>query len=329
MIKLILGLVLVISSVQNSFLQGQIEGTLNLDSVWAPMAYLSLIPDFEDMNSMSYNMIIETAKIDSQGNFSFKTDYLPVEDHLYRIHVSRKDDSPISIIIGGKEENHFFLIANSQSNVVIKSGDSISFLNGLAFEGYQPNKAVQEINTISNYLDSTDLEDTRMKREFIYEAVNEKLRIYADSCSHPLVSLYALYSCQYGVNLSQDEEYFSNYLNIWKKDKSEYFKALRKQFPVSNKPINAKGLGIAVLFFSLGFGASLLVRRTKKKKKLRWNSLTVQERKIFTLIQEGKSNKEIADGLNIELSTVKTHVNNLYSKLQIKSRKEGMSFVNN
>jgi DNA-binding NarL/FixJ family response regulator len=36
----------------------------------------------------------------------------------------------------------------------------------------------------------------------------------------------------------------------------------------------------------------------------------------------GKSNKEISDELNIGLSTVKSHVNRIYSKLEIKSRKD-------
>jgi DNA-binding CsgD family transcriptional regulator len=37
---------------------------------------------------------------------------------------------------------------------------------------------------------------------------------------------------------------------------------------------------------------------------------------------EGKSNKEISDILLIGLSTVKSHVNSIYSKLGINSRKD-------
>ena len=37
-------------------------------------------------------------------------------------------------------------------------------------------------------------------------------------------------------------------------------------------------------------------------------------------IAEGKSNKEIASELFISLSTVKTHINNLYKKLDVSSR---------
>jgi len=50
--------------------------------------------------------------------------------------------------------------------------------------------------------------------------------------------------------------------------------------------------------------------------------LTSQEIKILQFIQQGKSNKEIAAELFIELSTVKSHINKLYSKLKVKNRRE-------
>ena len=45
------------------------------------------------------------------------------------------------------------------------------------------------------------------------------------------------------------------------------------------------------------------------------------------LIGDGKSNKEIAIELFIELSTVKTHINKLYTKLKIKNRNEARQKV--
>lgn len=50
--------------------------------------------------------------------------------------------------------------------------------------------------------------------------------------------------------------------------------------------------------------------------------LTDRQSEIFKLIIQGKSNKEIMDDLVIELSTLKTHINLIYKKLGIKSRKE-------
>jgi DNA-binding NarL/FixJ family response regulator len=50
--------------------------------------------------------------------------------------------------------------------------------------------------------------------------------------------------------------------------------------------------------------------------------LSSKEMEVFDLILAGKSNKEIAAEQFIEISTVKTHINHIYSKLGVTSRKE-------
>ncbi len=55
--------------------------------------------------------------------------------------------------------------------------------------------------------------------------------------------------------------------------------------------------------------------------------LTPREKEILNLIALGKANQEIAKVLNIEEKTVKNHINNLYSKLQIKSRYQAISYI--
>ena len=48
--------------------------------------------------------------------------------------------------------------------------------------------------------------------------------------------------------------------------------------------------------------------------------LTNREQEVLLLIAEGKSNQEIADSLFITLKTVKTHVSNILSKLEVEDR---------
>lgn len=90
---------------------------------------------------------------------------------------------------------------------------------------------------------------------------------------------------------------------------------------------------VALCFLVAGikFGSGLATKKTGAKNegqeagstyKSQLYSLTARELSIFKLIGAGKSNKEIAEMSYVELSTVKTHVNNLYSKLDIKNRKE-------
>lgn len=52
------------------------------------------------------------------------------------------------------------------------------------------------------------------------------------------------------------------------------------------------------------------------------NGLTERQRKVFDLIISGKTNKEIMAELFIEQSTLKSHINEIYRKLDIKSRSE-------
>lgn len=65
--------------------------------------------------------------------------------------------------------------------------------------------------------------------------------------------------------------------------------------------------------------------RRKNKHKNPLSDLTIQERKVFVLLNEGKTNKEIAEECSVSLSTVKSHVSNIFSKLGISSRKEIMN----
>jgi two-component system, NarL family, nitrate/nitrite response regulator NarL len=55
--------------------------------------------------------------------------------------------------------------------------------------------------------------------------------------------------------------------------------------------------------------------------------LTAREREVLRLIDGGLSNKEIAVRLNIEVSTVKNHVHNLFEKLHVTSRMQAAAHL--
>lgn len=52
------------------------------------------------------------------------------------------------------------------------------------------------------------------------------------------------------------------------------------------------------------------------------SSLTVREKEILGMLLKGKSNKEISDLLCVSIETVKSHLQNIYRKLGVKSRME-------
>jgi DNA-binding CsgD family transcriptional regulator len=49
--------------------------------------------------------------------------------------------------------------------------------------------------------------------------------------------------------------------------------------------------------------------------------LTERQREVYDLIVSGKTNKEIMNELFIEQSTLKSHINQIYKKLNIKNRR--------
>lgn len=54
----------------------------------------------------------------------------------------------------------------------------------------------------------------------------------------------------------------------------------------------------------------------------RFVDVSDREREVLQLIYEGRSNEEIAEQLNMKVTTVKTHVSHLFMKLDASSRNE-------
>lgn len=76
-------------------------------------------------------------------------------------------------------------------------------------------------------------------------------------------------------------------------------------------------IGIILILFSY-FAKS----ETEKEEQVLNFNLTEQEKKIAALIKQKLTNKEIAIELSVSPSTVKTHINNIYKKVDINSRSE-------
>ncbi|NMA75604.1 MAG: helix-turn-helix transcriptional regulator, partial [Bacteroidales bacterium] len=55
--------------------------------------------------------------------------------------------------------------------------------------------------------------------------------------------------------------------------------------------------------------------------------LTVREQEILEIVLDGKSNRQIATELFISENTVRTHIWNIYSKYDVRSRAELISTV--
>jgi DNA-binding CsgD family transcriptional regulator len=318
--KIRLLVLILLGGLQSVVAETVIEGTISIDtSRWAPVAYLSLIPDFTQKNTISYQDIIASSPIAADGTFQFPTEFLPEQDHLYRIHVSKKDAPPASLIIGGKDHNHIFVIAKKNQPVKIFSKGGRSLFGKATITGYHPNRSLQEVLDIKARLDSLDYYGSHHNENFVRQSINNSLRSYADTCQNPLVSLFAVYESDFAKDFALHPDFYNRFVDKWDSENSTYFVAFRNF--IGYRPGIHWMVPVAIFLCSilLVFFIQKLIRHRRKSKMVR---LTLQERKILAHLKSGMSNKEIADACAISVSTVKSHVNNIYAKLGVRSRKE-------
>jgi two-component system, NarL family, response regulator LiaR len=71
----------------------------------------------------------------------------------------------------------------------------------------------------------------------------------------------------------------------------------------------------------------MMVKMRQKKQLLPHEELNSREMEILMLMAEGKTNQDIADELYIALKTVKTHVSNILSKLNVQDRTQAVIYA--
>ena len=88
---------------------------------------------------------------------------------------------------------------------------------------------------------------------------------------------------------------------------------------------------IAVAFMALGAWLALKLRRRPLPEPFEFNrraqetlGLSERELEVLVLIAAGQSNKEIARRLEVSPNTVKTHIGNLFEKLDVQRRTEAV-----
>lgn len=72
--------------------------------------------------------------------------------------------------------------------------------------------------------------------------------------------------------------------------------------------------------------ATALIHATRPSKPS-LSELTEREREVLNLVVQGQSNQQISEALFISISTVKAHISNILSKLQVSSRAEAIAFA--
>lgn len=92
------------------------------------------------------------------------------------------------------------------------------------------------------------------------------------------------------------------------------------------------GLAFIRFFYKEGSGHSKIKNGRRDFDKEEFASkynLSKREMEVINLLNEGKSYREISEELFISLNTVKTHIRNIYPKLDVSSRHEIVNLINN
>ncbi len=92
------------------------------------------------------------------------------------------------------------------------------------------------------------------------------------------------------------------------------------------------GVVIAAIFMVLGVwvGIQLYKRRQATlidQSRAQALQLSARETEVLSLLVDGCSNQEIADRLFVSLNTTKTHLSNIYQKLNVSSRTQAIQKV--
>ena len=338
-------------SYASSWSQFQFQGQVS-EAYRNKPVYLSLIEDYRKTGRVYLDQIIQKTKADSLGQFSFSGEQLPANNHFYRIHTDGCDEEE-------SNQHHFMGQCQTTMSVlfIANNQDTLS----LPLEKYnQEFCEISSTNPSSTYL----LEFEALKEEMILDFVGaehtelaETLKFnkwfdtfhdFAKSTQEPLVELFV-----YGFLSDRSNETYESYKVYVEEHQphinlanalSEYYPKTSYSTQFSGEMIENRDLEderakedrsldfsdfIPLLSFLGLAGVLLLFYKPKLRfsKRSHKENLTSQEQKVVNAIKMGKSNKEIAAELFISLSTVKTHINSIYKKLGVSSRKELLSKI--
>ena len=301
--------------------------------------YLSLL-EFNSLNGISEKQILSSTLTDSLGYFSFEGSLLSEKHALYRIYANINEG------IEGTEKYDTEDLKNFH-NFIFTNNDTIVFEKNKKFWF----SSETNTNSIDNQLGEYEQFVLKLRREFAEiqnkEMINQsssqmlfELKSYIfQKKAHPLISLILIGTLPPSAikqDLKEDPKFYSQLQeNLNSYYENSFYAIQFKDFLVDlNKEETRQelnyykrltyGLGALciLLIVVLAFSILRIKQLSNKNYELADFNLTSQEVTVAELMLENKTNKEIASELFISLNTVKTHIRNLYAKLEVSNRAE-------
>jgi len=192
-------------------------------------------------------------------------------------------------------------------------------------------------NQESNFIDEEKQKFKEFKKQIksvTTEDYLEKIRAYSkDSLKTLAIKLLSIKELNEKKLLQKDislnSEYYVRLLDELKSSEInnlEYFfleRELNSYYLIKIKKKQTLSIILNIIFGVIILVLTYIIYSIKSQKRLTIiEELSNQEKKVKNHIIDGKSNKEIAGELFISLNTVKTHITNIYNKLNVSNRKE-------
>lgn len=322
-----------------------VKGKVNMKGDWQYQIYLATIDKLDDYYSANAKYVINVASIDPEGHFILEGNNLPKEPQFYRLYVVKEEHSEFNVclFVGGDEHNYVHLILNNDSHVEVEAAyDSYAPFGDYTIKGDKDNELMRDLSKLiypSYYFYEIKFPS---ELKFSQDKLNRDLFNFADTCTSTLASLAAINNTDYDAYFATQLEQYTSFKeelatklpnHPYTKD---YTRKLRYYGGDFDNGANALYKWLSFLLGLIVLGLSYWIYRLKQvptntlvvpSPTLADFQLTGQEIKILDAIKEGKSNKEIASDLYIEVSTVKSHINKLYAKLKVSNRKEAVALA--
>ncbi|SFT16122.1 regulatory protein, luxR family [Zhouia amylolytica] len=321
-------------------------------STWSDNVYLSIIEDYRQTSGVYTEQIIAKTKADSLGVFSFTGNQLSNENSIYKIHVDNCYENT-------ETDNHFNGHCNNSKQIlfIANNRDTIqlpfSFDNEMFCEIVSTNPKTESLLKIDSVVDEMKYAYSRYSSEANRKLNNKKwfstLQDFGAQLNEPLAELYI-----YSFLSSRTHDFHPYYIEDLRENNyyQELLLRLENSYPNSqythqyatevkaDKYMLAENPDSKFSWSYIIYGLLtlslitnvLLFRKIKHSNQLNTDrlaaQLTTQEHRVLELILDNKTNKEIASEIYVSLSTVKTHINNIYKKLNVRSRAEVKAIIN-
>ncbi|WP_256260038.1 response regulator transcription factor [Winogradskyella luteola] len=329
--------------------QYSFSGFTNPDE-WQKTVYLSIVEDYRKMSGVYSEQIIAKTTADKTGFFEFKGNMLDSKNRIYRIHVDKCTETQ-------QDLNHFNGHCSDSEELlfIAKNTDTIklpfSFGNQVFCKIESSNPKANAFLKIDSLKNDMRFAYGEVRSEANRKLNNKKwfkaLQAYGEALNEPIaeLSIYAFLSDRssdlhsYYVEDLQSSTYYdnlktrleNNYPNApYTVQYKNELAADRYMLASSGDSQNSNWTIYLYFILTLSFllNGFLLYRHWKQKQSKTKDlkaKLSKQEQVVLEHILQNKTNKDIAEALFLSVSTVKSHTNNIYKKLNVQSRDDAKS----